>query len=82
MDAFPEHYEILPKPIERVIEVAKRLGKFLAPQTTELCLSEHHRQAPDSVQPELPFTPLTTEKARQVAHYVLMAEEAKNENRG
>jgi hypothetical protein len=81
MDGFPERYEILPKPIENLLERAKRLGRFLAPQSTELCLSEYHRTAPDSVQPELPFSTQDQEKARRVAHYISMAEEA-NENRG
>lgn len=81
MNGYPEKYQILPAPLERVINVAQRLGKFLGPQQAELCLSEHHREPVESVQPQLPFTPMTPEKARQVAHYILMAEQAKYENR-
>ena len=28
-EGYPQHYEILPAPVERVIEVAQRLGRFL-----------------------------------------------------
>jgi hypothetical protein len=41
-----EKYEILPAPIERIIDVATRLGRFLSPQTTELYLSEHIKHEP------------------------------------
>lgn len=41
-----EHYEILPAPIERAIEIAQRLGRFLSPQTTVLYLSEHIKHEP------------------------------------
>jgi hypothetical protein len=41
-----EKYEILPAPIERIIDVANRLGRFLSPQTTELYLSEHIKHEP------------------------------------
>jgi hypothetical protein len=52
-----EKYEILPAPIERILDAASRLGKFLSPQTTELHLSEHIKEPLDgeAMQPQLPF---------------------------
>lgn len=50
-EAFPEQYQILPAPVERGLEVIQRLGRFLAPQHTELCLSEHIRHEPTDGEP-------------------------------
>ena len=43
---FPDKYQILPAPIERIIDIATRLGRFLSPQTTQLFLSEHYTPEP------------------------------------
>jgi hypothetical protein len=84
MDGFPDRYEILPNPLNRLKKIASKLGGLTGrPQASVIYLSEHYTPEPtEPLQPQLPFTPLTEEKARQVAHYVLMAEQAKYENRG
>jgi hypothetical protein len=85
MDGFPDRYEILPNPLNRLKKIASKLGHISGrPQASVIYLSEHYTPEPtdgEALQPQLPFTPLTQEKARQVAHYVLMAEQAKYENR-
>lgn len=45
-EGFPKQYDILPAPVERVIEVAQRLGRFLF-TTPEVhpYMSEHFRPA-------------------------------------
>ena len=54
---FPDKYQILPAPIERILDVATRLGRFLSPQVSVLYLSEHIKEPTDgeAYQPELPF---------------------------
>lgn len=56
MEGFPEKYTLFPT-LDRVTEVAKRLGRFLAPQTTVIYLSEHINEPSDgeAMQPQLPF---------------------------
>jgi hypothetical protein len=82
MDGFPERYEII-NPLKRLKALASKLGHITGrPQASVIYLSEHHRPEPtDGEALPLPFTPLTEEKARQVAHYILMSEQAKYENR-
>lgn len=43
-EAFPKHYEVLPAPLERGLEVIQRLGRFLF-TTPEVhpYMSEHFR---------------------------------------
>jgi hypothetical protein len=72
-EGFPKHYEVLPAPIERVLEVAQRFGRFLF-TTPEVhpYMSEHFR-------PEYPPEPLDGEamtKQDTAAYYVAMAKEA------
>lgn len=43
-EGYPEHYEILPEPLERTLDVAKRLLRFLfLPPTVHPYMSEHYR---------------------------------------
>jgi len=59
-NGFPAKYNLFPT-IDRITDVAKRLGKFLSPQTSVIYLSEHIRHEasdgeaiePQSFQPVL-----------------------------
>lgn len=53
-EGFPKHYDILPAPVERVIEVAQRLGRFLF-TTPEVhpYMSEHYRGAAEMLDQQL-----------------------------
>lgn len=75
-EGFPKQYEILPAPVERVLEVAQRFGRFLftAPPVHDY-MSNHNR-------PEYPPEPTDGEamtKEQTAAHYVAMAEQARLE---
>jgi hypothetical protein len=62
-DGFPEHYEILPHSVERVAEVARKVGKFIHGivfnTNVPLHVSNHyireHFHAEESPQGKLPF---------------------------
>jgi hypothetical protein len=54
---YPEKYEIFPT-LDRLKDVGQRIGRFLLPQKTEVCLSEHIKHEPtdgEAIQPQLPF---------------------------
>lgn len=75
-EAFPEQYQILPAPVERVLGVAQRFGRFLftTPEAHPY-MSEHYR-------PEYPPEPTDGEamtKEQTAAYYVAMAEQARLE---
>jgi hypothetical protein len=53
-NGFPNKYNLFPT-IDRITDVATRLGRFLSPQTTELYLSSHIKEQNKITQPELPF---------------------------
>jgi hypothetical protein len=60
-----------------IIDRFRRMARFLMPQETELCLSNHiRRDSEPTNQPELPFG--GAESAR-VAHYVELARQAKEQ---
>lgn len=55
MENAPEKYQILPAPIEKVINVAQAVGRFLRPQTSVVYLSEHYTPGPtdgEAMEPE------------------------------
>jgi hypothetical protein len=53
-EGFPEQYKILPAPVERVLEVAGRFGRFML-STPEVhpYMSEHYRGASDMLDGQL-----------------------------
>lgn len=60
-DGFPEHYEILPHSIERVAEVAKKVGHFVYGlvfnTNVQMHMSNHYvrEHFHDDGDPKLPF---------------------------
>lgn len=79
MDGYPSKYEILPNPFKRLKELASKLGHISGrPQASVIYLSEHYTPEPTDGE----ALPMPIEKARLAAHYILMAEQAKYENRG
>lgn len=54
MNNAPEQYQVLPAPVERVIEAAQRLGRFLF-TTPEVhpYVSEHYRGASEMLDSQL-----------------------------
>lgn len=53
-EGFPKHYEVLPAPLERGLEVIQRFGRFLL-KTPEVhpYMSEHYRGASEMLDQQL-----------------------------